>query len=133
MLAYYSTIIKKEEIMNRISLDAAQLTTAINDMICNAKTLTVISKEKNIEDSLEIGNQMDEQLKVVNAMISNIRSNLESYAKSLLPEVLEKTKEEMQQAQEPEKPKQVGPDQITTLVESLKTLKAMQESMTHGS
>ncbi len=73
---------------------------------------------------------MNEQMKVVNAMVSNINSNLEAYAKSLVPEILEKAKEEAAPVQA-EQPKQA--DQLSVLVDSMKALKAMQESMTHGS
>ena len=125
MLAYYSSLIKKEQVGNRISRDALEVAEEANDLICDLKTLSVVASDRNIEDSLALIEKLDENVKVVSAMILNLKNNLQGYAESLV--VKQVTQEEVKQPVTSNNVASAN-DQITGLIDAVKALKEMQNS-----
>lgn len=131
MLAMYSSLIKKEEISDRISKDAEDLVSVANDLVCELKMIAAYSKNKNIESSLEHCQSCEKLLNVVDAMFRNLNMNLNSYARSLIPQVEEKS-QEIDKEQEPEtKPSEPVPpvENLSALLEAVKTLKEMKNGL----
>ena len=130
-LAYYSTIIKKEEILERISLDAERIASVANDLVCDIKISAAAAKSRDIETLLTTLDKTQEQIKVVSSMLDALKNNAESYVSFLIPEKQEIVKEEealLEPKENKEAPKN-SQDQILSLVESLKSLKDMQEKI----
>lgn len=125
-LAYYSTLVKKESLMDRIHLDAEELASIANDVVCEIKIASVASKNKNVEESLLAIDKAEELIKIVNAMLGNIKSNTQAYVSSLTSQ---------QEPEEKEETKQVitdttdSADKLSNLMEVIKSLKEMQQSI----
>ena len=127
MLAYYSSLVKKEEIIERISLDAEQVASIANDLVCDIKTAAAASKGKDIETLLDSIDKAQDLVKIINAMLENLKSNSVAYVNALIPQQAQEQKEE-----EPtkEQKKEIdSPEQLSTLVETLRSLKEMQQSI----
>lgn len=137
MLAMYSSLIKKEEIMNRVSQDAEELATIANDLVCELKMLSASSKNKNLENSLENIMRAEELSNEVRAMVNNIKINLNGYIGSLVQreETREVLKEQFEEVKNVKPEEQVVQTQInesaqmSSIFEAIKTLKEMKESL----
>lgn len=146
MLAYYSSLVKKEELMERISLDAEQVASLANDLVCDLKVFASACKNKNIETCMESIKSTEEYIKIVEAMTQNLKSNLEGYVLSIIPSRQEQYIQERQEnpPEEKQDPKsnalenslnisqeKTPPDlnQISTLLEAIKSLKDMKDSI----
>lgn len=142
-LAYFSSLVKKEDFINRISTDAEESASIANDLVCHLKIFVSSCRNKNLESCFESLEESEKTIKLVNAMLQNIRNNLEGYTSSLLPakEQEENQNKETKNEKQQEKPslqenqiseiKNQPPDasQINSLVETLKTLKEMKDSI----
>ena len=127
-LAYYSNLIKKENIMERIHLDTEELANIANDLVCELKFLSSSCKNKNIEDALENLTKSEEIVGILNVMIKNSRENIEAYVSSMMPQKKEAV--ETQETLPNEEKKDSGAGQnLNSLVETLKSLKEMQQSL----
>lgn len=137
MLAMYSSLIKKEEIMSRVSQDAEELATIANDLVCELKMLSASSKNKNLENSLENVTRAEELSNEVRAMVNNIKINLNGYIGSLIQreesrEVVKEQSEEVKnvKTEEQEVQTQINESaQMSSIFEAIKTLKEMKESL----
>ena len=47
MLAYYTTLVKKESLLDRLKLDADELAVVANDLVCEIKVAANSCKDKN--------------------------------------------------------------------------------------
>lgn len=142
-LAYFSSLVKKEDFINRISIDAEESAALANDLVCHLKILSSSCKNKNLEICFESLEESEKTIKLVNAMLQNLRNNLEGYTSSLFPareqntEQVQETKKEIErednlvQENKIAETKTQAPDisQINSLVETLKSLKEMRDSV----
>lgn len=135
-LAYYSSVVKKEEILERISLDAEQIASIANDLVCDIKTAAAASKTRDIETLIDSLTKAQDLTKVVSTMIDNLKNNSESYISTMLTQQKEQVQEQREQVQEQKEQvqesskKELSPqDQLMSLVETLKSLKEMQQSI----
>ena len=127
MLAYYSSLLKKEELLKRLGEDASALAEIANDLVCEIKTAAVSCKNRDVETILTSISQAENLIKIINAMLENFKNNTNGYVTSLVPQQEKQLKEEEQEE------KQAGPqaatDKLTNLVDALKSLKEMQSSI----
>jgi hypothetical protein len=146
MLAYYSSLVKKEELMERISLDADQVASLANNLVCDLKVFSSACKNKNIEICMESIKSAEEYIKIVEAMTQNLKSNVEGYVSAIVPNKQELfpqerqdnlSKEEQQRESDITENKlnssqeKSAPDlnQISTLLEAIKSLRDMKDSI----
>lgn len=137
MLAMYSSLIKKEEIMNRISQDAEELAILANDLVCELKIISASSKNKNLESSMSAVNNAEELVNQVKAMVTNIKVNLNGYTNSLIQvSQVEQKEETRNQNSEPAVnkeeaviPSSAEPVQMNSILDAIKTLKEMRENL----
>jgi hypothetical protein len=129
MLAYYSSLIKKEELMERISLDAEQVASIANDLVCDIKTAAAASKGKDVETLLDSLDKAKDLIKVINAMLDNLKSNSVSYVNALLPQQIQEQEQKNEEPVKEIKKESAPEEQLVTLVETLRSLKEMQESI----
>ena len=129
MLAYYSSLVKKEELMERISLDAEQVASLANDLVCDIKTAAAASKGKDIETLLDSLEKAQDLVKIINAMLDNLKNNSVAYVSALIPQKQQEQNQEQQEPAKESKKESAPEEQLTTLVETLRSLKEMQESI----
>lgn len=138
MLAMYSSLIKKEEIMNRVSQDAEELAKIANDLVCELKVVSASSNNKNLEGSMEAIVRAEELSNEVRAMVNNIKVNLNGYTSSLvirseqqelLKENVETKQEVVEEKQESTQPQMSEASQMSSIFEAIRTLKEMKESI----
>lgn len=136
-LAYYSTIVKKEEVLERISEDILNVANIANDLACDLKAANAAAKIKNIEDLLSSLRKCQQLIVVINTMVDNIHNNTITYTQALVPRQQKEEVESIQQEQESQEEemsenfvdaKKQG-EQLESLVEALKSLKEMQASL----
>jgi hypothetical protein len=130
MLAYYTSLIKREELVKRLSEDGNDLATLANDLVCELKTFTAACSNGNIESCLDALNKANELVKVISAMTLNVENNYKSYVSSLVPheERVEQKQEEIKE-EEKEAPSIAEPNQLVTLLEAVRSLKEMKDSL----
>lgn len=126
MLAYYTSLIKREEVVKKLSEDGNDLASLTNDLVCELKIFTSACNNRDVETCLDSLSKASELSKVVTAMISNVESNYKSYVSSLLPqsEQLEQKSE-----QKPEESPVANEKDIPSIFEAIKTLKEMKDSL----
>lgn len=137
MLAMYSSLIKKEEIMNRISQDAEELAILANDLVCELKIISASSKNKNLESSMSAVNNAEELVNQVKAMVMNIKVNLNGYTNSLIQvsqveqkeEVRNQNSEPVVNKEETTIPSSAEPVQMNSILDAIKTLKEMRDNL----
>ena len=137
MLAMYSSLIKKEEIMNRISQDAEELAILANDLVCELKIISASSKNKNLESSMSAVNNAEELVNQVKAMVMNIKVNLNGYTNSLIQvsqveqkeEVRNQNSETVVSKEETTIPSSAEPVQMNSILDAIKTLKEMRDNL----
>lgn len=139
MLAVYSSLIQKDEIMNRIAKDAEDLVVLANDLVCELKILSAKSKNKNLEDSIHSVQTAEELVSKIKPMVINLRNNINGYASSLVshPQSEESSQESEkampETSMEDEKgsvPNPADPNQLNTILEAVKALKEMRSNLT---
>lgn len=129
MLAYYTSLVKREKILQKLVDDSEDLSSLANDLVCELKIFSASCKSGDIESSLQKIKEAEELVKVVNAMIGNLKNNYESYVSSLIP-VLEKQEEKKEVINEQVENKETADaNQLATLFEAIKSLKEMKESL----
>jgi cell shape-determining protein MreC len=128
MLAYYTTIVKKEDLVKKLAEDGNNLSSLVNDLVCELKSFTISCSDRDVETSLERIAVSEQLLKTVTATFNNLKSNYESYVSSLVPRT-----EQVEQAEEkiPEEKvnKQESEQDIASLMEAVKTLKDLKDSL----
>ena len=125
MLAYYTTLVKKESLLDRLKLDADELAVVANDLVCEIKIAANSCKDKNVENLLSSVAQAEDLLKIVSAMLDNMKNNTHAYVASLSPQQ-ESEKQEQNVKQETSS---TSPDKLASLVDAIKSLKEMQSSI----
>ena len=138
MLAVYSSLIQKDEIMNRIANDAEGLVLLSNDLVCELKILSVKSRNKNLEDSIQSVQTAEELVSKIKPMIINLRNNLNGYASSLVShpqpeEATQDSEKNMPEASMKDEnsstPNPVDQNQLSTILEAVKALKEMRNNL----
>lgn len=124
-LAYYSTLVKKETLMDRIHLDAEELASISNDLVCEIKAASVACKNRNIEETLSAIEQSEQLIKVINAMLGNLKNNTQAYVVALTPQQEEPKEEPVEKKVETAS----ASDKLSNLMEAIKSLKEMQQSI----
>ena len=127
MLAYYTSLIKREDLLQKLVDDGKSLSTISNDLVCELKSFIASCESRDLETSLDKLKEAEELSKIVNAMISNLKGNYESYVSSLVEK--QEPKENTEKPTEKQNQSPVEPNQMTTLLEALKTLKDVKDSM----
>jgi hypothetical protein len=134
MLAMYSSVLKKEKFMQRLSEDAVESSSVANDLTCDLKSLAVNSSEGRLDVCLEQVKSAEDNLKILNALVNNLRQNLEGYVSTLVPtEQKENKQEQEEEKQEARQPAVMGPapdeKQLSDIMNMIKTLKELKESI----
>lgn len=134
-LAYYSTLVKKESLMDRIHLDAEELASIANDLVCEIKVASVASKNRNIEEALSAIEKAQQLIQIVDAMLGNVKNNTQAYVTSLGQQQEQNVKEEPKQEEQkqtqfatPSAPP-VDEKQLANVLDAIKSLKEMKESL----
>lgn len=130
----YSSVLKKEKFMQRLSEDAVESSSVANDLTCDLKSLAVNSSEGRLDVCLEQVKSAEDNLKILNALVNNLRQNLEGYVSTLVPaEQKENKQEQEEEKQEAKQPAVLGtaPDekQLSDIMNMIKTLKELKESI----
>ena len=127
MLAYYTSLVKREEIVKKLSDDGNNLASLANDLVCELKVFTSACNNRDVETCLESLSKASELSKIVSAMITNVEGNYKSYVSSLVPQKDNEDKDEQETKTNEES---VKPEQnISSIMEALKALKEMKESL----
>jgi len=128
MLAYYTTIVKKEDLVKKLAEDGNNLSSLANDLVCELKSFTISCSDRDVETSLDSINASEQLLKTVMATFNNLKSNYESYVSSLVPKV-EQTQQVEAEKEEEKTTKPEAEQNITSLMEAVKTLKDLKDSL----
>ena len=126
-LAYYTTLLKKEEILKRLGEDASVLAEIANDLVCEIKTTAAACKNRDVETIISSTSQAENLVKVVGAMLDNLKGNANAYVSTLIPQ--QEQPEQKEVLQEKQDAPQAATDKLTSLVDALKSLKEMQSSI----
>ena len=86
MLAVYSTLLKKEDVLPKIGTDIAEIANMANDLTCDLKITANYCKEKNGLVALENLESMKDTINILNAMIQNSVENIKAYVLALCGE-----------------------------------------------
>ena len=124
MLAYYSSLVKREELLSCLLQDGRNLASLSNDLVCKIKEFNAACEQRDIEGALNHIAEADNMNKVVSAILTNLKGNYESYVQSLVPE-----KKEEQKQEEKVKTTNAEPEQLKTLLETVRSLKEMKDSL----
>ena len=127
MLAYYTSLIKREELVKKLSEDGNDLAILANDLVCELKVFTSACNIRDVETCLDSLSKASELSRIVSAMILNVEGNYKSYVSSLLPQA-EQT-EQNQEQQKVEEKKVITEQNIPSIFEAIKTLKEMKDSL----
>jgi len=129
MLAYYTSLVKREELVKKLSEDGNDLAILANDLVCELKVFTAACNNRNVESCLDALNKANDLVKVISAMTLNVEGNYKSYVSSLIPkEEHAEQKQEETKAEEKEATSTTEKD-IPSLFEAIKTLKEMKDSL----
>jgi Sec-independent protein translocase protein TatA len=126
-LAYYTTLLKKEEILKRLGEDASVLAEIANDLVCEIKTTAAACKNRDVETIISSTSQAENLVKVVGAMLDNLKGNTNAYVNTLVPQ--QEQSEQKEATQEKQDASQTASEKLTSLVDALKSLKEMQSSI----
>jgi Sec-independent protein translocase protein TatA len=126
-LAYYTTLLKKEEILKRLGEDASVLAEIANDLVCEIKTTAAACKNRDVETIISSTSQAENLVKVVGAMLDNLKGNTNAYVNTLVPQ--QEQSEQKEATQEKQDASQAASEKLTSLVDALKSLKEMQSSI----
>lgn len=127
MLAYYTSLVKREEIVKKLSDDGDELASLANDLVCELKVFTSACNNRDVETCLESLSKASELSKIVSAMITNVDGNYKSYVTSLVPQETkeEKRQDEPQVSDEPETKEK----DILSIMDAIRSLKEMKDSL----
>lgn len=127
MLAYYTSLVKREEIVKKLSDDGNNLASLANDLVCELKVFTSACNNRDVETCLESLSKASELSKIVSAMITNVEGNYKSYVTSLVPQETkeEKKQDELQINDEPETKEK----DILNIMDAIRSLREMKESL----
>ena len=127
MLAYYTSLVKREEIVKKLSDDGNNLASLANDLVCELKVFTSACNNRDVETCLDSLNKASELSKIVSAMITNVEGNYKSYVTSLVPQETkeEKKQDEPQINDEPETKEK----DILNIMDAIRSLREMKESL----
>lgn len=127
MLAYYTSLVKREEIVKKLSDDGNNLASLANDLVCELKVFTSACNNRDVETCLESLSKACELSKIVSAMITNVEGNYKSYVTSLVPQETkeEKKQDELQINDEPETKEK----DILNIMDAIRSLREMKESL----
>lgn len=127
MLAYYTSLVKREEIVKKLSDDGNNLASLANDLVCELKVFTSACNNRDVETCLESLSKASELSKIVSAMITNVEGNYKSYVTSLVPQETkeEKKQDEPQINDEPETKEK----DILNIMDAIRSLREMKESL----
>jgi hypothetical protein len=128
MLAYYTSIVKKEDLVKKLAEDGNNLSTLVNDLVCELKSFTISCSDRDVETSLERIAASEQLLKTVIATFNNLKSNYESYVSSLVPKI-EQTEQAEEKIPEEKVVKPESEQDIASLMEAVKTLKDLKDSL----
>ena len=84
MLAMYSSVLKKEKFMKRFAEDSVEASSIANDLTCDLKMLSANSSEGRLDICLEQIKSAEDNLKILNALVENLKRNLDGYVGSLV-------------------------------------------------
>jgi hypothetical protein len=129
MLAYYTSLVKKEDLVRRLSNDGKELSSMSNDLVCLVKEFVNSCDTRDLENAQKLILEAEELSKVVSTMTSNLKSNYESYLFSLLPQRTVEEEKETEEKQENVSSQTPDTKQLTTLLEAMKSLKEMKDSL----
>jgi len=129
MLAYYTTVIKKEEILDKIADDGRNLSTLVNDLACLLKEFKASCELRDVETSQKLLSESEDSLKTIVPILANIRSNFDSYLVSLIPNKEDVKQEQKTEEQDKQQIQTQDPNQLATLLETIKSLKEMKDSL----
>ena len=132
MLAYYTSLIKKEELYQKFCEDGERVSLLANDLVCELKSFTVSSKNKNVEDSLQTLKEAEELSKIVSAIVTNLKNNYESYVSSLVVVPKSESSSEEDKPEESDENQVINSkdnEQLSSLLEAVKSLKEMKDSL----
>ena len=127
MLAYYTSLVKREELIKKLTEDGNDLASLANDLVCELKTFVAACNTRNVETCLDSINKASELSKITSAMITNIEANYKSYVSSLIPQV-EPTEQKQEEQIVEEKSAQTEQD-IPSILEAIKALKEIKDSI----
>lgn len=127
MLVMYSTVLRKRDFLKRFSEDAAKTASLANDLTCSLKTLAVISGEERLDSSLDEVKELENSLNHLNAMVNNLKENLQGYVNSLATN--SSTEKEEQKTEVSPAPPFEDPKQITDVLAAIKSLKELKDSL----
>lgn len=126
MLVMYSTVLRKRDFLKRFSEDATKTASLANDLTCSLKTLAVISGEERLDSSLDEIKELEISLNHLNAMVNNLKENLQGYVNSLATN--SSNKEEQKTETSVALPAE-DPKQITDVLAAIKSLKELKDSL----
>ena len=130
MLAYYTSLVKRTELLSKLSEDSAGISSVANDLVCKLKSFSSATSNRDIEESSTIIKETEELSKIVSAMVEQLKNNYDGYLNSLV--AAESPREEVKKQQETtvlQEEKQTDPTQIGSLLEAIKSLREMKDSL----
>jgi len=130
MLAYYRNLVKKEDLLNKLSRDADELSSISNDLVCKIKEFSASCKNRDVEFCLESLEEAEKLNQITTAFLSNLKENFYAYVSSLQPtNKEEEPKQESKQEEKKEEPTTENPQQLNNLLEAIRSLKEMKDSL----
>lgn len=127
MLAYYSSLIKKECIRDRIEDEAIDASGDAQEISSSLNSVSHACDCGDLERALDMLKLAEEQTKELHAMIVNLQGNLQSYVNSLCPDKEVQTRP-VHNTEENVK-SQPESSEISDLVKSIQDLKDLQASL----
>lgn len=132
MLAYYTTIVKRADLLSKLSEDSVNVASVANDLVCKLKSFSSSAANKDVEETSLNIKEAEELSKIVSAMVDQLKNNYDGYLNSLVV-VDKKQEKETQASEEPsilQETKQPDQTQLSSLLEAIKSLKEMKETLT---
>lgn len=136
MLAMYSSVLKKDKFLKRFSDDSVEAASIANELVCDLKSLSVNSAEGKLDTSMEYLKNIENNLKIIEALTDNLKQNMNGYISSL---IVQEQKEEVELPEqesvkrEPEKVLQpnlnMDTRQVSDIMNAVKALKEMRDSI----
>lgn len=132
MLAYYTTLVKRSDLLSKLSEDSANISSVANDLVCKLKSFSSLASNRDVEEASLSMKEAEELSKIVSAMVEQLKNNYDGYLNSLAV-VEKKAEKEVQVNQEAsllQEAKQPDQTQLNSLLDAIKSLKEMKESLT---
>jgi len=132
MLAYYTTLVKRSDLLSKLSEDSANISSVANDLVCKLKSFSSLASNRDVEEASLSMKEAEELSKIVSAMVEQLKNNYDGYLNSLAV-VEKKAEKEVQVNQEAsllQETKQPDQTQLNSLLDAIKSLKEMKESLT---